>query len=217
MPESKKINTPAIKSSIFNLSLSNSKKPSSINENSPRKTETLTSFNTKLNAVSNTSRRMPNSDMFIQISNLSKTPKYESHQNSLIFENFDAPLFSARSGINFKENSVEISPIVEENSVSENISQRLIHLSIEKNSFQDISPVKSSRTVSDEISPLRQVSKLSLQGSYEFFSENEGETIGKEGSPTKISDKSINFMTISFEEALVLFNSLKLEFFDQNL
>ena len=145
--------------------------------------------------------------------NFSKmTDKYES---SPLFDPSDFPP-TARSGMYLKENSLEISAISEENSFSEpNLGKDISAIEInDKNSSSvESENVISSVKLSEKNIPIERVSSLSLPSSN--ILEDDYDLRGK--LPFQNEENSINQLVLSFEEALKIFKTIKIEYINQNL
>jgi hypothetical protein len=146
-------------------------------------------------------------------------PKYGSF--SKISERFEADhlqsdgqILSARSGIHGKENSCEISAIVEENSGSEH------HQGTNPSIIYNVDKVSNLDSDSSEISlSIEKTPSMSLPVHNGIMPDEDFEIDKQPRSSLSMRFKSSqqNLLALSFEEAYSLFKSLSLEFFPQNL
>lgn len=201
------------------------KKLSSINDLSPCKTEIPLMSTTKIitGAVSN-SFQSPGSNLISARKGCSFSrvvEKYENNCSSPFIDTNENPQLSARSGFNFRENSIEISAIAEESSLSEqNLPPEISP--ILKNDRESLLSENSQcpdiiRNVSTDSILINHVSSISLPLTSRNPDDSSEKEIMRNSLPLKFSDTSENILSLNFEEAYSIFKSLKLEYISDGI
>lgn len=138
------------------------------------------------------------------------TEKYE-FSPGLPLDTSEAPIHSARSGLYLKDNSCEISAIVEENSASERplgSQPSIIHVAKDEES-------KIESELSLEIEPEDNFSSVSAPAS--LCSEKYEVNNLPQSSSLRARSQNINLLSLSFDEAYSMFKSINIEFFSHHL
>ncbi|OMJ95182.1 hypothetical protein SteCoe_1560 [Stentor coeruleus] len=212
-------------SSVKSLQSDIYKKLSSINDLSPCKTEIPLMSTTKIivNPVS-ISFQSPGSNLISSQKGCSFSrvvEKYEHNCSNPFIETNENPQLSARSGFNFRENSIEISAIAEENSLSEQNMPPEISLTL-KNDRESLLSENSQcpniiKNVSTDSILINHVSSISLPLTNRNQDDTSEKSIMRNSLPLKFSDNTENVLSLNFEEAYSIFKSLKLEYISDGL
>ena len=228
-----KVPTIKLRQSLTQLSLQNiQNRHFSLNEDSPCRTEIPTYLNYKpMNSFSSRGNFSPISSKLNtqRLENFSKvSERYEDHHSGHNLDGGDSLNALAKSSIHFKENSFEISEIIEENSLSEqNIALAASPilpsdsgLSSESSSPRPLGPIM--KDFSFENIPVEQNSCISLPSSNMLLGDlvdYKQKARDKSLDHSSLNPKEINtnFMSMTFEEALANFKSLKLEYLHDDL
>jgi hypothetical protein len=147
--------------------------------------------------------------------------KYENLQFKGFNNLTDHPELSARSGANFKENSIEISAIAEENSLSEQRFDYELSPILRKSPELSLSSTSQCpdiiRNISTDGILSEPVSAVSLPQTTRNHDEDQGKVIFRNSLPLKLTENSENIFFMTFEEAYFTFKTLKLEFYNEGI
>ncbi|OMJ67449.1 hypothetical protein SteCoe_35388 [Stentor coeruleus] len=147
--------------------------------------------------------------------------KYENPHFKVFNDINSHPELSARSGGNFKENSIEISAIAEENSLSEQQFDYELSPILRKSPELSLSSISQCPDIIRNISIdgifLEPVSAVSLPQTTRNREESQEKVVFRNSLPLKLTENSENIFFMSFEEAYSTFKTLKLEFFNEGI
>ena len=186
-------------------------------ESSPCKTEILSrNYQMPGLSLSNLSLHSPTSFNAspLKSSTFSKMTEKYDYSPGIHIDTNEPPLHSVRSGLYQKDNSMEISAIVEENSGSER-------------------PQASQASIVHSVKAADKYSILESESSSEYEHEGDISSVSAPvssmpdqygldqhpqfGMSLRAKSQSQNFLSLSFEEAYAMFKSLNIEYFSHNL
>lgn len=215
-PNLKLVPVPLYSSPSFQ-SIKASKITNSNLDSSPCKTEILSrNYQIPGLSFSNNSLHSPGSFNASPLKSSTFSKMTEKYDNSpgINIETNEAPLHSARSGLYQKDNSCEISAIVEENSASERqqgSQPSIIHSANTKDKYSNLDSEVSSENEFEEVissvsAPVSLISdKFDLDSHPQFT------------MSLRAKSQSQNLLSLSFEEAYAMFKSINIEYFSHNL
>ncbi|OMJ87747.1 hypothetical protein SteCoe_10492 [Stentor coeruleus] len=202
-----------------------SKKLTSVNDYSPYKGEVPLITIQQLDlSLSNTNYHTPNSQNgFLTKGNTFSrvVEKYENPNFKDFNDISDHPELSARSNANFKDHSIKISEIAEENSISEQHFGYELSPILRKSPELSLSSMSQYHEINHNISTegifLEPSSAVSLPQTSKNRDENQEEVVFRSSLPLKLTENSENIFFMTFEEAYSTFKTLKFEFLTEGI